>query len=447
MKDWQARFERLRRFLAHDIWVIEVSSPSAWRARLARVLRILSLATRGFRDDDITTQASSLTFATCMSLVPLLAIAFAVLRGLGAGADRIGQLMEWQAQMPPEFQQFLGRVLELVDTTNFAAMGWIGVGILIFMAAMVLGKIEKSVNRIWGITNSRGILRQLANYISILVVVPILIGIASTVMATLSSETLIARLGSAGFMYRASLRSMPLLATWIALSFLYAALPNTRVRAVSALVGGLFGAILWLAWQKAYIMLQVGVARHNAIYGTFSAIPIFLAWMYIGWLLILLGAEVTFAIQNESTFHLERAGRQASPKARASLALSLLTIAAEAQQGRGEPLNLARVSQRHRVPIRLLNEVIALLVNAQWLAPVAEQNDNFILTRTPEKLSLGQILDLFLEDGYSSADLHIEGIRPLGGAALAEWDRAWHEALAPQTLADCIEPEGNARQA
>ncbi len=269
-------WQRFKQFVTEDVWEIDVTSLSARRSLPIRLLRVGQIVFRGFQEDDLPVHASALTFVTLMSLVPMLAVAFALLKGFGFGQERVQVLLGWTEAMPAEFQAFIQQVLDIVSTTNFAAMGWVGLGFVIFTAILVLGSVEITFDRIWGVTRSRNVVRKVANYVSILVLVPVLIGIAGTLETTLHGAVpfMPQAVGSA---VRSIMRLTTLFTTWLAFFCLYMFLPNTRVRVLPAIISSLAGAIVWVIWQRAFITLQLGVARYNAIYGTFASVPIFLA--------------------------------------------------------------------------------------------------------------------------------------------------------------------------
>lgn len=432
-------WQRVRQFLFHDMWDIEVTSMSALRGLMVRALRVCQLVIRGFRDDELPVHASSLTFASLMSLVPLLAIAFSVLKGLGVGDEEINQLLQWKSEMPIEFQGFLDQMLAIVNATSFAALGWVGLVFLLLAAIAVLGNTEASFNRVWGITTSRNMLRRVANYISILVVVPILIGVAGTIAATMKSEAVMMRLGSVAFVYRYLLRLTPLFSAWLAFGFLYVFLPNTRVKLVPALVSGLVGALLWLSWQKFYIGFQLGVARYNKIYGTFASVPIFLAWLYVSWVIVLLGAEVAFAVQNHATYHLEQKAEKANLKSRSILGLAIILRAAEGLSADSPPFEISTFAREQRVPVRLLNDLVSLFTREGWLAEVAEQPGCYVLLKAPDRIKAKDVLDVIFEDGASPEGLGLAHLNPVVEATLGRLDKGLERSLGDQSLQDVLD--------
>lgn len=434
--------ERLKRVFLHDIWEIEISSLSAVRRFAVASLRVVQLVVKGFGEDECLLHASALTYVTLMALVPMLAIVFSVLKGLGAGQEAMDKLMEFLATMPDQFRGFVENLLFSVSKANVVAVGWIGVIALLIMVVQMLSSIETSFNRVWGIKTARNVLRKTANYISTLVVVPILIMAALAVSATFSSEAFIHKLGLAASAYRVFLRMSPLFASWLAFSFLYVFMPNTRVRATPALVSGLVATMLWLGWQKLYIALQVGVARYNVLYGTFLAVPIFLMWLYFGWVIVLLGAEVAFAIQNHSTYQMERTASAASTRSRLLLALSVVLHAARAQQTDQPRFEVAGYAREHRVPIRLLNDIVLVLVGAGLLAETAEKEGCYVLLRAPEKIRVYDVIDMILQDGTRPETLGLLPPDPEIEGVLAALEKSVTGALDRQTVRDLLEKKG-----
>ncbi|MDD4735929.1 MAG: YhjD/YihY/BrkB family envelope integrity protein [Kiritimatiellae bacterium] len=429
-KKWQMAVQ----FLFHDLWTVEATRSSGPFRMGVRLLRVCALVIRGFRDDDLPMHASALAFTSVLSLIPMLAIIFSVLQGLGVGETRMGDVQEWVNEMPVQFQEFVERILEVARKTNFAALGVVGLITLLIFAAGVLSNIETSFNRIWGISQFRNPIRRVINYISIIAVVPVLIAFSGTVSAFLNSPTMMDRFGAVGFLYTFLLKFLPYFLMWMALFLLYTALPNTRVHQKPALVASLFGAILLLAWQAVYLDFQVGVASRNAIYGTFASIPIFLAWMYISWVIVLLGAKLAFAFQNESTIHIEQYSEGASLESRVSIALAVLGRCGDALQGDQPPFDTAEFAEQRKVPVRLLNEVCGQLVDTGWLTERAEQSGSYALLRAPERIKIKDIFYTILRHGSSPKQLGIDHLSASVERTLQQFDQGMAEALKEETL-------------
>lgn len=431
------QWSKLAKYFQREIWEQDLSAMPFWSRFILRVMRIGHIVVIGFFDDEILVRASALTFAAVMSLVPMLAIIFSVLNGVGFGQEAIAHLWEWKSGMPVEFNQFVDNILDVVQKTNFAAIGWIGLATVLILATTVLSSMEESFNRIWGIGTSRNILRRISNYISIIVVVPVLVGIAATITATLKSESVVSHLGPAAMVYRPLLSGIPLLSAWVAFGFLYAMLPNTRVNFRAALISGLFGALTWLGWQTVYINLQLGVVSRNAIYGTFASIPIFLGWLYISWVIVLLGAKVAFAVQNEIYYHPASELKEASLRSRALIAVATLCRTAQSLEGNLPPPNVDYFIHEFQIPVRLLNEVLRVLVRVGWIGEIADQPGSYILLKAPEHILLKDVFDKFLNFGITFGSFARASGHPITNI-LKEYDQILDAGFKNRTLLDLL---------
>lgn len=427
----------LKKFVLHDVWSIELAAASGTRGFLSRAIRTMHLVIRGYYEDDLMVHAGALTFSLMMSLVPFLAIASALLKGLGAGRQTMDRLVSADGALPEGGAEFLQYVVEIVDRTNFVALGWIGVIVLFITAVQVLANIEDSFNKIWGVPRRRTWWLRFTNYTSITIVVPVLVAAAFTLSASARAGVLqkFDVLGLTGLL----LKFAPLLTTWLAFFMLFAFMPNTRVSKRASIVSALVTALLWIGWQKTYLFFQFGIARYNAIYGTFASIPVFLFWVFVGWTIILLGAEFCFAIENQSTFHLERVAQSASVEARLTLTLGLLAAAAENFLAGSTTFNAEQFGHERRVPIRLVNDTTRLLCRGGLLAEIAERPGQFALRRTPANIRVQELFDLILQDGTAAAPLGLtRNIHPAVEHTLKTWHAEGGSSIANKTLADMI---------
>jgi membrane protein len=311
--------------------------------------------------------------------------------------------------------------------------------VLFLSVVQVLSSIEASFNQVWGIKSSRAFWRRFFNYISIVVVVPVLILVAFAINASLSSEAVFARLGEAASIYRAMLHLLPFASTTVAIFFLFAFVPNTTIHMRPAMISAVVTALLWLGWQKVYVGLQLGMARSNAIYGTFASVPIFLAWLYVSWVIVLLGAELCFALQNHATYDLERSAGRANNRARVMLAFSIALQAGQAFL-RGDALfNAVEFAGVHRIPVRLINELIRLLVRGGLMVQTADQEACYVLRRPLEEITLKQIVDLVHHDGAGPERFGFGDDAPAVFAAMACLDQGMEGALARTTIRQILD--------
>lgn len=430
-------------FIKNNIWSVKADQTTGVTRHIVRVVRIVLLLIRGYRDDDISLQASAITFASVMSLIPILAVVFSILQGIGAGTAQVNRLLTWVSTMPLEFQELTQKIVDIAQSTNFAALGVIGVLSLLLFATMVLNNIERSFNYIWGIRITRNFLKRMVNYISVIVVFPILIALSGTVAAFINSEMVMDSLGALRGFYVFSLRFLPYFMSVIAFFLLYTVIPNTRVRISSAFVGSLAASVAILSWQKVYIAFQVGVARRNAIYGTFASVPIFLTWLYISWVIVLLGAKLCFAMQNEGSIHLDRNAEKANLKSRLILALAVLVRAGHALQSDAVPFEETTFANLHGIPIRLLNSICNQLSAAGWISELADKPGTFSLIRSPDNIKLADVYDSILNHGSAPDQLILHELGQSIQDEMERYDHFLNEAFDGHTLQTLIKSSLN----
>ncbi|MFW2367859.1 MAG: YihY/virulence factor BrkB family protein [Desulforhopalus sp.] len=319
-------------------WADKQSSNTSRLTAAARYLvRLLIIVIREFRINELSLRSGALTYTILLSLVPMLAMSTAVVKGLGGGdqlrkaaytyidtlektsnttyqitseGDTTQQSQEVTssgADLTNHLRSAADKLFDYVDRTNFATLGSFGVLGILLSVLLVLGHIESAMNAIWKVTAGRSILRKLADYLTLLVLMPISINVAFAAGAFLESPALASKMDNlipVAWLQALLLKPVPIF--FIAISFfaMYIFFPNTRVRPFPAILGSTLAAILWFIMQNIYINLQVGVAKYNAIYGSFATLPLFLVWMYLGWMFILAGAQAAFAMQNIHSYRL-----------------------------------------------------------------------------------------------------------------------------------------------
>jgi membrane protein len=343
------------------IWRDSIPEESAFSRIVRDLARIAYITLREFQRDSITLRASALTYTVVLSMVPILALGTAILKGMGAG-NQIRQVAynlintlettqeghaaiqseagksppapeaEEPGKEPPaqtltaNLRKAVDTVFDYVDRTNFAALGAFGILGVLFTVISVLGSIEEAMNVIWQAESGRPLGRKIMDYMALTILLPVTLNVALAAMAALQSNKLLGRIQQ--------LLPMDWAGPWLIELFtlavvvgtfttLYKFLPNTRVGTLPAAIGGFVGGLAWLIVQAVYVKLQIGVANYNAIYGSFAFGPLFLLWIYMGWVTFLSGAEVAFAVRVRRHY-LHHGGDSATPAARLALAFDVL---------------------------------------------------------------------------------------------------------------------------
>ena len=360
-------------FLKADIWRIRASTLSNRKSFWIRQLRIILLAIRGFAEDKCQLRASALTFYSLLSVVPVVAMAFGISKGFGFEGILEKQIVEGLPGQEEVAQQIVGFANSFLENTKGGLIAGVSIGVLFWTVIKVLGNIENSFNEIWGIKKARTLGRKFSDYLSIMMICPVLFIMSSSVTVLITSQVTLlvdklAFLGPVGTLIIFSLRVLPYAVIWIMFTFAYVFLPNTKVNLKSGLIAGIIAGTIYQLVQLAYITFQIGVSKFGAIYGSFAALPLFLIWLQVSWLVVLFGAEVSFAEQNVDTYEFEADSLKASNSFKKLLALNISQICVKKFCLGEKPLTATEFSHDLEIPIRLVNQVLFDLTEAGVLS-------------------------------------------------------------------------------
>ena len=366
---------RLLKFLKIDIWNIQSKHLSGKKSFYLRLLRLVLLATRGVREDQLGLRASALTFYTILAIVPILAMAFAIAQGFGFEALLEARLLQEFPGQEAAMQQVLSFANNLLERTRGGTMAGIGVVVLFWASINVLNHIEKSLNDIWDIKKSRSIWRKFSDYLSIMVLSPALIILSNSISVYIDTQVtlIVERISFLGFFSTPifwSLKLLPFLIIWMLFSFIYLLMPNTKVKLSSGVIAGLIAGGLYQLLQFTYFSFQFLLAKYNAIYGSFAAVPLFLFWLQLSWLIVLFGAEISYAHQNMDTYEFDQESRRISFRLKKQLALMISHLAIQRFVSARRPLSMAQLAGRLEIPIRLVHRIVADLTEGGILAEV-----------------------------------------------------------------------------
>jgi len=246
-----------------------------------------------FIDDRCTTLASALSFSSMLSIVPFLAIVFAILKALDVHTTLAPMLL---SNLAGGSQEVVAGILRYIDNTRVGSLGAVGLVTLFLSVMATLDTVEDAFNQICGIERGKAVHHKLRDFLIVTFGIPLLIGLAVTITTSLQHQG--ARLPGVGHLLL--LRLAPYLSIWIALVCLYQVIPNLRIRFRHALAGGLIAGTAWHLAQWAFIHFQLGVARYNAIYGTLALLPVFMMWIYTCWVIVLTGMEIVWYLHNKT---------------------------------------------------------------------------------------------------------------------------------------------------
>jgi len=483
--DIGGKLRRAGKFVLEDMWDLELTSLTRVRAAGVKALRVVYLVFRGFRHDECPLHASALTFSTLIAIVPILALSLAMARGLGGAetaknkirnavsdwTERFGSRTE-QVQVvgtetnaavtvepdggpgaegsdelsPEDLAEQINSMVEAgfekVENVSFTGLNAVGIVLLIWMSINVLGRVESSFNRVWGVTVGRSLWRKFTDYLSVLFILPIL-AMAATSVSIADFATRFVSGPAAGrmeaFLVSGMLKNLTaMVMTSLCFSFVIMFMPNTKVKAKPALAGGAVAALLFLGWMWVCASFQVGAARAGRIYGSFAFVPILLMWVYVSWQIVLFGAETAFAVQNCATYRMERGSRDANVQSRIVLALSVVAEAGRVMLGEGEKFEVAGYAAARRIPVRFLNGIVEELVQAGLLAELADSAGCYALMRSPSSLRVKEVIDAVIRSGVKPEALGLAGVDPAIQNALRKTDDGISGSLQQLTVQDLL---------
>jgi len=308
-----------------------------------------------------------------MSVVPVVAMAFGVAKGFGFDGMLEKQILKSMPGQEEVALQIVSFANSFLENTKGGLIAGISIAVLFWTVIQVLGNIENSFNEIWGIKKARTLGRKFSDYLSIMMICPILFIMSSSVTILITSQVTLlveklAFLGPIGSLIIIFLRILPYAVIWIMFTFAYIFLPNTKVNFKSGLIAGIIAGTIYQIVQWAYITFQIGVSKLGAIYGSFAALPLFLIWLQVSWLVVLFGAEAAFAEQNVDTYEFEADSLKVSNAFKKLLALNITHICVKNFHAGQRPQTATEFSHELEIPIRLVHQVIFELIEAGILS-------------------------------------------------------------------------------
>ncbi len=358
------------RFITRGIWSMRLDDVSKKKSFLFRFIRIILLAFRGFKEDFVGLRASALTYYSLMSIVPILAMGFGVAKGFGFDKYLERQIIENFKGQEEVLNQAISFANSLLERTGGGLIAGIGVVILFWSVMNVFSNIEISFNAIWQIDRGRSITRKFSDYLSLMLVAPVLMIAASSANVYLSTQLnsisqQIELIGYISPYIMFLFKLIPYVIIWLLFSVIYIVMPNTKVSIVAGIIAGIIAGSAFQVTQWFYIDFQIGVSKYNAIYGSFAALPLFLIWMRISWLIVLFGAELSFAYQNVQMYEFESETDNISHRSRRVLSILILNRIIKRFTAGEEPLTATELAIDLKLPVRMVRSLLNNLIKCR----------------------------------------------------------------------------------
>ena len=398
------RVQRIREFIQYDLWRQPHMAVHDPKKRLGyRILQTIILFGRGFKDKALNVRANSLSFSLLFAFVPMVAGVFAIARGFGFEEllqERISTSFLAEANIAPTIMEWVERYLETARGGLFLGIGLV---VLIWAVYAFFNMLELSFNNIWNVKQSRSFGRRLSNYMVVLLLVPIMIILSSGISIFLNSAASASPvLQAIEPIRRVLLRLIPFVVASGVFTWIFIAIPNTKVRFLSAIIPGVIVGILFQLVQMFSVYLVMLFTRMSVVYGAFSAIPLILVWLHITCWLLLIGAELGFAIQNNDMFAYERDLETMSRRYKDYVMLYLLSVIVRRFEQGETPETAQQMAYNNQLPIRLVQQLLSRLEETNIIRRVyieQAEDETFVPAMDTRMISVERVIDRISSHG------------------------------------------------
>jgi len=354
-------------FVREDIWLLHEQRLPPFKAIIIKSLKIAILSVQGFSQDLCPLRASALTLYSLLSIVPVIAMLFGIAKGFGFEKMLEQRLIEQAPERDTLVLQLISFAQNLLDSTKSGVIAGIGIVILFWTIISVIGNIEESFNHIWKIGKGRAISRKFSDYLSLMLLAPVILIASGSIAVLLNIKitwliTIIELPEFGTWLVIKALGLLPLALMIGLFAFTFIFMPNRKINCRAGIIAGVATGIMYHLVQWAYLSLQIGVSNYNAIYGSFAALPLFVVWLQTGWMIVLLGCEVAFFLQNYEIYRNNNRFSDLSFSLQKVIALQTTHLIIKNFIQLNNPLSAAEIATRLVIPIAFIQPVLSKLI-------------------------------------------------------------------------------------
>lgn len=367
-------------FIKEDIWRLHEQRLPLFKAKIIKTLRIAILSVQGFSSDLCPLRASALTLYSLLSIVPIIAMLFGIAKGFGIEKIFEQQLLKQVPDQSTLLVQLISFAQNLLESTKGGVVAGIGIVVLFWTIINVTGNIEESFNSIWKISKARSISRKFSDYLSLMLLAPVLLIASGSITVFLNTKitwlmTVIHLPEFGTWLVLSALGLLPVVIMIALFSFTLIFMPNQKIDFKAGIIAGIVTGILYQVSQWIYISLQIGVSSYNAIYGSFAALPLFIVWLQTGWMIVLFGCEVAFFLQNYDIYKNDHRFSNLSFSLRKIIALQIAHLIIKNFVQMNHPLTAVEIAQKLVIPIAIVQPVLANLIASHIIVEFKNQDE------------------------------------------------------------------------
>jgi len=415
--------------------------------KLTRILRYPYALIRDILRGDLTLRGMSLVYTTLLSVVPLIAVMFSVLKGLGYHRELEPVLYTFLEPLGERGYQLTSQIMTFVDNVRGDVLGAVGVIFLLYTTLSMIQKVEEAFNFVWRVAQPRSLMRRVSEYLSVMVIGPAVIVAAFGLIASFahsSGAQAVAKYEPVGTVLAVFGRLTPYVLVTGVFTFLYGFMPNTKVRFRAALIGGVFAGVVWAATGMVFTSFVITSTRNIVIYASFAIVIVALIWLHVSWLILLLGAQLSFYVQNPQYLRPGPGEIQLNASLRERVALSIMYLVVSDYRSADHRWNTNRLAEHLELPGAGINPILNALERAKLL--LAAEDETWVPGRDPQAIELIEVLEAVRHDAAGPRLARIRDIAPAVAAARAA-EEAMRKSLKGRTLNDLVEQESAKSQA
>jgi len=434
--------KKVNDFLTKDLWHLDTGSLNKFRAWLVYLLKLIYSTVKGFGENELTLRAMSLVYTTLLSIVPLLAFSVSILKAFGVVDNQLEPfLTNFMEPLGEKGAEITGQIIGFIENINFGVLGIVGLVMLIYTSISLIMKIEDSLNHIWKVRKGRSMVRRFSDYITILLIGPVLMFAAIGLTASFESNAFVQKILAIqplGMLVLLGAKLIPYLFVFLVFTFIYIVIPNTKVKFNSAFIGG---AIAGIAWQTTGWVFAFSVAKstkYAAIYSSLAVLILFMIWLYVNWLILLIGAQIAYCHQNLKTLDLGQTIFQLSSKVKEKLAFLVMYLIGYNFYHNKDKWTYDDLVNHLGLPHESVDTTLNELKDKNLILEVGDDPIFYLPAKDIEVITLAEIIDAarvnketpLLENRYL-AEPEIDQITE-------HVDDAIHNALGEMTLKDLV---------
>jgi len=368
-------------FIKEDLWLLHEQRLPLFKAAIIKTLKIVILSVQGFSSDLCLLRASALTLYSILSIVPVIAMLFGIAKGFGFETMLEQRLLEQAPDQDAMVLQLISFAQNLLESTKGGVVAGIGIVVLFWTIISVIGNIEESFNYIWKISTGRSISRKFSDYLSLMLLAPVLLIASGSITVFLDTKInwlmTVIELPEFGTWLVIKALSLSPLALMIALfTFTFIFMPNHKINYRAGIIAGIITGIMYHLLQGAYLSLQIGVSKYNAIYGSFAALPLFVVWLQTGWMIVLFGCEMAFFLQNYETYRNNNRFSDLSFSLKKVIALQITHLIIKNFIQLNNPLTADEIATKLVIPIAIIQPVLSKLIVSHIIVEFKNQDED-----------------------------------------------------------------------